>query len=245
MRLGPFPSWCKICFRRLSLHLKAVKNSHSLLRDQDNGSVLLLASNTYVLIAPPGFWKGNSAGLALWFVILDFWVIGGRVTCPLSTNPGRLGSRVCVSSPVVQCRTCSSLWLGPCCKALYVLAVLAGTTEVKNAVNLNITKTNFAMCYLMPFWTPSWPLLSIALGSQPVPRATAVLCTEISGLGEMNFSVCYALLRCLIPQSLINSQPFWIILEYVTEVEWSTVLVFSLEVWKIFCIPKQIICFGC
>lgn len=44
--------------------------------------MLLLASKTYMLIAPPGFWKWNFAGLADWFVILDFWVIAERCALP-------------------------------------------------------------------------------------------------------------------------------------------------------------------
>lgn len=44
--------------------------------------MLLLASNTSVLIAPPGFWMGKFAGLAVWVVSLDFWCIGERCTFP-------------------------------------------------------------------------------------------------------------------------------------------------------------------
>lgn len=60
----------------------------------------------------------------------------------------------------------------------------------------------------------------IADTPQPVPRATVVSYREVSGLGEINFSVWGVLLCCLIPPwSSVKLQPAWNILEYVTEVE--------------------------
>lgn len=150
------------------------------------------------------------------------------------------------SSPVVRCQARSSLWRGSCCEGLRALSLLAGITRVLKAMNLNVTNTNYAMRGLMPSWTLSWPLLSIAVLPQPVPGATVVFYIKVSELKEINFGARDILLDCLIPQwSLIKPQPVWIILEYVTEVEWSRVLVFPLEVPEVFCIPKQIICFGC
>lgn len=109
------------------------------------------------------------------------------------------------------------------------------------AMSLDVRNTNHSMWCLMPFWALSWPLLGIADTPQPVPRATVVSYREVSGLGEINFSVWGIVLHCLIsPWSSIKLQPVWSILEYVTEVQWSRALVFPLEVPKVFCIPNKI-----
>lgn len=62
--------------------------------------MFFLASKPYMLIAPPGFWRWNFAGLPDWFIILDFWVRAERFTLhqgydKLKLLPGRLGSHVC------------------------------------------------------------------------------------------------------------------------------------------------------